>query len=188
MENEVFKNSENKTSFIISIVAIVLVLIISVGLFLFFKSSLNTLSNEVKTELSELKIILQEDEKKEDIEIEISNINEDSFVVTDQDLEEIKTVIDKAIYTDMGPIEIKVSEVLGNYSVGVIDSAHGGHYSWYAAKVDGEWESVWLASGLTRDTVSCQVLQYYPDFPIKLAPECWDYQVQRVVDRPVEYK
>lgn len=96
--------------------------------------------------------------------------------------ETIKAAVMAALVAEHGSgaqsLTIIVSKIIGAYAQGGA-SESGGGAMWLAAKVNGQWKLVWDGNG----TISCTSLAPYPEYPVSLAPECWNEQSQTIKKR-----
>jgi hypothetical protein len=75
-------------------------------------------------------------------------------------------------------LTITVSKIQGNYAQGGA-AAQAGGAMWFAEKQNGVWKLVWDGNG----TISCDVMDKYPEFPNTMIPECWNDKTMKSVAR-----
>lgn len=69
---------------------------------------------------------------------------------------------------------------LGSYAKGsVLLKEEGGGGIWFGAKVNDVWQLVYDGNGI----IPCSDLKQYPDFPSSLIPQCFDDNINMLINR-----
>jgi hypothetical protein len=101
---------------------------------------------------------------------------------TVDEVETIQAVVKAALDSKHGAspnqLAVTVSKIEGNYAQGGVKETAGGAM-WFAVKVNGIWKLAWDGNG----TISCSLIDEYPDFPKTMIPECWNEITKKNVIR-----
>jgi hypothetical protein len=101
--------------------------------------------------------------------------------VTVSDEEAIKGLLDKKYGNDPKTTSLTISNNEGDYAKGGygMSDPQGGGGLWFAAKVDGNWEIVYDGNGI----ITCDRLNNYPNYPVSFIPECWNSNLNKMIER-----
>ena len=167
---------ENNNKNIFPLVLIVGVILILVGGAYWYSQQMKKLEPEKPAEPSGVRIIdASESTEEEDIVDEEMVEEEDTEEMSEEISEEELVTILSQLFADkyekdLSEVNLSIDEIQGSYvSGGVIFEGEISGAYFYAAEVGGEWNIVFDGNG----TTPCDVLDAV-DFPVDMAPECWD--------------
>lgn len=98
------------------------------------------------------------------------------------DAQEIKALLVNKNNWYAENIILKIKTNDGVYASGNIeDKTVGGGGLWFAKRIEGIWQIVFDGNG----NIMCSSLKDFPDYPVKLIPECWDDKTGKIIKRPM---
>ena len=167
---------ENNNKNIFPLVLIIAVILILVGGAYWYSQQMRKLEPEKPAEPSGVRIIdASESTEEEDVTDEEMVEEEDTEEMSEEISEEELVTILSWLFADkyekdLSEVNLSIDEIQGSYVSGGVsfEGEISGAY-FYAAEVGGEWSIVFDGNG----TTPCDVLEAV-DFPVDMAPECWD--------------
>ncbi|MBU1132755.1 hypothetical protein KKG08_00620 [Patescibacteria group bacterium] len=167
---------ENNNKNIFPLVLIVGVILILVGGAYWYSQQMKKLEPEKPAEPSGVRIIDASESTEEEAIVDEEMVEEEDTEEVSEEIteDELVTILSQLFADkyekDLSEVNLSIDEIQGSYVSGGVsfEGEISGAY-FYAAEVGGEWSIVFDGNG----TTPCDVLEAV-DFPVDMAPECWD--------------
>ncbi|MFH1648755.1 MAG: hypothetical protein ABIA11_03475 [Patescibacteria group bacterium] len=167
---------ENNNKNIFPLVLIVGVILILVGGAYWYSQQMKKLEPEKPAEPSGVRIIDASESTEEKAIVDEEMVEEEDTEEVSEEIteDELVTILSQLFADkyekDLSEVNLSIDEIQGSYVSGGVsfEGEISGAY-FYAAEVGGEWSIVFDGNG----TTPCDVLEAV-DFPVDMAPECWD--------------
>lgn len=147
-------------------------------------SDVRDISDESDSRVVEDQDTVEESSGSESEATATENENEEDIDTDSNDyiVETVKSLLAEKYEKNIDEVSFDIDERVGDYLTGMVkfeDEISGGYV--LAAKVDEEWKIVFDGNG----NWTCEAVDEV-DFPVSLAPDCWDDTNSVMVDRTVE--